>query len=225
MKKLLNKYVKFVAVLCSLLALSSTASFALAGESQEVHAGNPYLLINDVADVLFSDLALNRDKYREQPELLKTLVEEKLLIYINYKYAAYKVLGSALKKSKKEERLAFVDAFRTYLVTSYASVLTLYDDQKFNVEQPKEIAAKTKRVAVQVKVLQAGTEPINLNFKMLKNKKTGEWSTYDLVAEGVSMITTKQQEWQSTLRKKNGIQLLTKKLNKLASAKIEYKAE
>lgn len=224
MKVMLNNYIKYLGIIASLFLFSITSSFAQADESREVHADNPYLLIDDVADEIFSDLAVNKDKYRADPKLLKKLVEEKLLEHVNYKYAAYKVLGPALKKTKKEDRLAFVEAFRTYLITSYASVLTLYEDQKVNVEKPKSIDNKTKRVAVQVKILQPGVNPININFKLVKNKK-GEWFAYDLVAEGVSMITTKRQEWQSTLRKKNGIQLLTKKLNKLANAKIEYKAE
>lgn len=233
MKQRLNNYLKHLYIIVSLLVLSAGLSCAHA----EVRTDNPYLLITDVANELFDDLATNKERYREDPELLKALVENRLLPYINCRYASYKVLSKELKVMQKrakngkflpkdkEQIDAFVDAFCQYLITSYASVLTLYDDQKFSIEEIKDIDDKTKNVSVKVQILQTGTSPINLHFKLRKNGKEGTWSTYDLVAEGVSMITTKQNEWQSTLRKKNGIELLTKKLNKLANVKIEYKAE
>lgn len=220
MKQITTNYLKPFYILAALFVFSTMSSFV---QAKEINASNPYLLINDVADELFADLAANKESYRADPERLKGLVKDKLLTYINYQYAAYKVLGQALKKTSKEDRLAFVDAFRVYLITSYASVMTLYDDQKVSIEKPKAVSQKTRRVSVQVKILQAGAEPINLNFKLLKNKKTQKWATYDLVAEGVSMITTKQNEWQSILRKKDGVKELTQKLNELASVKIEYK--
>ena len=37
-----------------------------------------------------------------------------------------------------------------------------------------------------------GQAPIKLDFKWRKNSKTGEWQAYDMVAEGVSMVVTKQ---------------------------------
>ena len=45
-----------------------------------------------------------------------------------------------------------------------------------------------------------GQAPIKLDFKWRKNSKTGEWQAYDMVAEGVSMVVTKQNEWSGILR-------------------------
>ena len=39
----------------------------------------------------------------------------------------------------------------------------------------------------------SGQAPIKLDFKWRKNSKTGEWQAYDMVAEGVSMVVTKQK--------------------------------
>ncbi|MCI4123338.1 ABC transporter substrate-binding protein, partial [Dickeya dianthicola] len=52
-----------------------------------------------------------------------------------------------------------------------------------------------------------------------KNTKTGYWQAYDMIAEGVSMITTKQNEWASTLRQ-NGVDGLTKQLQASAQQPI-----
>jgi len=194
-------------------------------KTQKVDSSNPYLLISDVADVFFADLKSGQKKFRQNPELLKALVEKDLMTHIDYRYAAYKVLGQALRGSTEEERTHFVDAFRAYLVTTYASIMTLYQDQKVQVESPKTLAENATRANVQVVIQQPKSSPVNIDFKLKKNKKTGQWSPYDMSAEGVSMLTTKQNEWSAILSKKQGIVKLTKKLNVLAKMKIEYKEQ
>ena len=59
---------------------------------------------------------------------------------------------------------------------------------------------------------------------MAKNTVTGEWKAYDLIAEGVSMITTKQNEW-STILRQDGIDALTKQLNDLSNRNIDPNAK
>ncbi len=47
-----------------------------------------------------------------------------------------------------------------------------------------------------------GRPPVRLDFQWRKNSQTGNWQAYDMIAEGVSMITTKQNEWGTLLRTK-----------------------
>ncbi|KYP97578.1 ABC transporter substrate-binding protein, partial [Sodalis-like endosymbiont of Proechinophthirus fluctus] len=61
--------------------------------------------------------------------------------------------------------------------------------------------------------------PVRLDFQWRKNSVSGNWQSYDMIAEGVSMITTKQNEWASTLRTK-GIDGLTQQLQAIASQPI-----
>lgn len=56
-------------------------------------------------------------------------------------------------------------------------------------------------VAIRVTIIDNdGRPPVRLDFQWRKNTKTGYWQAYDMIAEGVSMITTKQNEWAATLR-------------------------
>ena len=64
-----------------------------------------------------------------------------------------------------------------------------------------------------------GQAPIKLDFKWRKNSKTGEWQAYDMVAEGVSMVVTKQNEWSGILRQQ-GIEALTAQIQKSAAARV-----
>ncbi len=56
-----------------------------------------------------------------------------------------------------------------------------------------------------------GRPPVRLDFQWRKTPQTGNWQACDMIAEGVSMITTKQNEWGTLLRTK-GIDGLTAQL-------------
>ena len=64
-----------------------------------------------------------------------------------------------------------------------------------------------------------GRPPVRLDFQWRKNSQTGHWQAYDMIAEGVSMITTKQNEWSDLLRTK-GIDGLTAQLKSISQQKI-----
>lgn len=76
----------------------------------------------------------------------------------------------------------FVKAFRAYLVTNYAQVLTQYTNQtiEFGPEMPLE---EDRRITtVKVEILDAPRPNIKLEFK-LRQEKSGEWKAFDMIAE------------------------------------------
>ena len=102
---------------------------------------------------------------------------------------------------------------------NYAQVLTAYTDQNIQIEPAKEVGDKNL-VSIRVNIMQNGGQaPIKLDFKWRKNSKTGEWQAYDMVAEGVSMVVTKQNEWSGILRQQ-GIDALTAQIQKSAAAPV-----
>ncbi|CAG21551.1 phospholipid-binding protein MlaC [Photobacterium profundum] len=199
------------------------ASLSLFASAATVDATNPYTMMGIVSQTTFDRLKAEQGKIQANPDYLRTVVKEELLPYINTRYAAYKVLGPQLKKTTKEQRNDFVDAFTDYLVASYAQVLTQYTNQDIKIEPPKAIPADRTIVSVRIDIVDSKRPPIRLDFKLRKNKKTNEWQGFDMVAEGVSMISTKQSEWSGQLRTK-GIDVVTQNLITLAAKPIRREA-
>jgi len=197
-----------------------TMSNPSGGTSVKVDKKNPDELIRTVADITFKRFANEQPEIRKSPNILKDIVREELLPYINYQYAAYKVLGKNFKKTTKEDRAAFVPVFRDYLVTSYAQVFTLYKQQEVRIEPPK--FGKKKNIAsVKAMVLESGRDPIEISFRIRKSKKTNEWKAYDMVAEGVSLLDSKQAELSSIIRQK-GLAFVTDMLKEKAQKDIVF---
>ncbi len=187
-----------VKIFISLIVFSSV----FAANASKIDKDNPYLMIREVAEITFNRFAREQAQIQKDPNILKTIVREELLPYIDYKYAAFKVIGSSnFKHTTKAERAAFVKIFRNYLVTQYAQVFTRYKKQKVLFEEPKDFRSK-KILAINTTIIEPGRDPINIAFKVRKNRKTNQWKAFDMVVEGISLLDSKQAELSSIIRQK-----------------------
>ena len=188
----------------------------------KVNQENPYSMIEEVAGLTFTRFANEQQNIRKNPNILKDIVREELMPYINYKYSAFKVIGKHLKKTTKQERNDFVPVFREYLVASYAQVFTLYDNQEVTFFSGKNFQNK-KIIAVKTQIIMPGRDNIDVAFKVRKNTKTNTWQAFDMVAEGVSLLDSKQAELGSIIRQK-GLPYVTELLRKKSNRNIVFKS-
>lgn len=180
---------------------------------------SPYVLMQQTADKLFSDIKANQGKIKSNPEYLRTIVRNDLMPHVHVKYAGQLVLGKSLSSASEAQREKFFDAFGQFIEQSYAQVLTQYSDQKVEIESEKPTDGKSI-VTIRVNVISANNAPpIKLDFKWRKNSRTGEWQAYDMAAENVSMVATKQNEWSGILRQQ-GIDTLTAQVAQSAKQPI-----
>ncbi|BFU59399.1 MULTISPECIES: phospholipid-binding protein MlaC [Rodentibacter] len=183
---------------------------------------SPYVLMQQASNKLFADIKNNQAKIKQNPNYLRTIVRNDLLPYIQVNYAGSLVLGSHFKSTTPEQREKFFKAFGDFIEQAYAQVLTAYSNQNIQIEPAKDVGDKNL-VSIRVNIIQTGgAAPIKLDFKWRKNSKTGEWQAYDMVAEGVSMVVTKQNEWSGILRKQ-GIEALTAQIQKSAAQPVTLK--
>jgi phospholipid transport system substrate-binding protein len=204
----------------AIVAVALFSSFSVTAKA--VDKKNPYAMIETVAKVTFKRFADEQTEIRKTPDILKNIVREELMPYVDYRYAALKVIGvKNYKQTTKQSRADFVTVFREYLVTSYAQVFTLYKQQKVEFE-PEKSFNKARVVAVRTSVLDPNRPPIDISFRVRKNKKTLEWKAYDMVAEGVSLLDSKQAELSGLIRQK-GLPYVTEMLKTKSDKEIVFK--
>lgn len=210
-----NKFLKGIVVGCLVSCSLVMTSISLAEEGKVVIARdqaeksiddtNPYKLIKTLADSTFLSIKLNKDKLSDAL-VAREIINVELLPYIDNKYASYKVIGANLKNTTEEQRVKFTDAFTKYIVATYADALKKYTSQTIEVEAEKPV--KDKIVAVKVFVKDAGKPDIEVIFKMRLNTQTKKWKAYDMVAEGISLLSAKQSELTGLIRQ-HGIDYVT----------------
>lgn len=182
------------------LALLVLSQHASASEAK-IDVSNPYNMLTQVSALTFDRMKQEKSTIEQNPSHLETIVKEEMLPYVDYKYAAYKVIGQHLNKTTKEQRSRFVDAFKTYLIASYAKAMTNYDDQEVKVDPGKKLSAKDKFATVNVLISSEKHDNIRLQFQTRKLKSGSEWRVYDMTAEGVSLLSTKKSELGGLIRK------------------------
>lgn len=199
--------------------LLSVVNVSFAAEDSK----NPYVTMNEAATKTFTRLNNEQEKIKANPENLRDVVRKELLPYVQTKYAGALVLGRYYQQATAAQRNAYFVAFENYIIQAYAQALSIYSGQKYKVEPEKALGNKDV-VSIRVTLEDGARAPVRLDFVWRKNGKTGDWKAYDMIVEGLSMITTKQNEWSSLLRQK-GIDALTQQLNTLANTPIKIEAK
>ncbi|GAB5381526.1 MAG: phospholipid-binding protein MlaC [Aliiglaciecola sp.] len=185
-------FANITAVLFLTLGMSAT-------QAQEIDKEDPYAMVQGVASVTFERIKNEKANIEADPEVLRTIMKEELLPYVDYKFSAFKVLGKYVRKTEKEKLQEFVMVFREYLVTTYAVAMGYYDDQTVEFE-PASDFEDDRNVTVRALVKDDDRPDIKIAFKVRKDRKTNQWKAYDMVAEGISMLSSKQSEFESILR-------------------------
>ncbi|WP_239953059.1 phospholipid-binding protein MlaC [Pantoea sp. Z09] len=199
-----------------MIAMLAVAPLAAANAADQT---NPYKLMDEAAAKTFTRLKNEQPKIKQNPNYLRDVVRQELLPYVQIKYAGALVLGRYYREATPAQREAYFSAFGDYLAQAYGQALALYHGQTYQI-QPEQPLGDAKIVAIRVTIVDPnGRPPVRLDFQWRKNSQTGNWQAYDMVAEGVSMITTKQNEWSDLLRTK-GIDGLTAQLKTYAAQPI-----
>lgn len=167
--------------------------FTSSAFSSEIVPTSPYVVLQSIGDKLFSRIAANQQEIKKFPALMQVIVEEELMPSIDYQYASYRILGKNLRDTTQEQRTKFIHAMRNHLAKTYATALMQYKNQQVLFETEKPVNDK-KIVAIKTQIIDPNKPTIDVVFKMRKNKQTGEWKAFDMVVEGISLLSSKKAE-------------------------------
>ncbi|WP_288500468.1 phospholipid-binding protein MlaC [uncultured Erwinia sp.] len=200
-------------LMVAMLVIAPVAANAAADQT------NPYKLMNEAAQKTFDRLKNEQPKIKQDPNYLRQIVREELLPYVQVKYAGALVLGRYYKEATPAQREAYFAAFSDYLTQAYGQALAMYNGQTYQIA-PEQPLGDANIIAIRVTIIDPnGRPPVRLDFQWRKNSVSGNWQVFDMIAEGVSMISTKQNEWSGVLRQQ-GIDGLTARLKSAANEPI-----
>ncbi|MEQ8428146.1 MAG: ABC transporter substrate-binding protein [Gammaproteobacteria bacterium] len=101
----------------------------------------------------------------------------------DFRSMSQSVLATNWKKATPEERQRFVEFFSQYLEETYRTKIESYSNQR--VEYVGE-TIRGQRAVVETLIVTDSNE-IPVNYKLKNNN--GEWYAYDVVIEGVSLVS------------------------------------
>lgn len=122
------------------------------------------------------------------------------------------VLGKLWKDASPAEKGAFKKEFQTLLIRTYSRAFIEFKEWsiRFLPINPEE---DQRKVMVKTEVLQPGLQPIAVNYRMLYTNK-GEWKVYDILIEGVSLVTNYRTSFKNEVERTGSLQEVINQLAK-----------
>jgi phospholipid transport system substrate-binding protein len=105
-----------------------------------------------------------------------------------------RTLGLNWNKFTPDQRKEFVELFKTILKDAYVDKITAYTNEQVNFT--KEVSLSEDTVEVQSGVVTKGGET-PINYRVMK--KENNWKVYDVVIEGVSLISNYRTQFREIL--------------------------
>ena len=141
---------------------------------------------NKAIDVLM-DKELPKESKRQK---LEELFEQNVDINWIGKF----VLGRYWRTASEEQQKEYLANYKTFLIKNYTSNLADFNDADFEVTkvEPEERGGQV----VTMSLKRPNAEDTVVSYTVRKNDK-GKYNVYDIVVEGVSMITTQRSEFSS----------------------------
>ena len=182
-------------------------------------AESPDELVKRTAEDVLAIVKADKDLQSGNQEKLVALAQEKILPNFNFDKVSRLVLGKNWSKASPEQKTGFQSEFKSLLLRTYATALSKYKNQTIEYA-PLRMADGAVNASVKTSILQPGGQPIAVNYS-LEKQADATWKVYDIVIEGVSLVTNYRGQFAQEIRQ-NGIDSLIKKLadkNKAAGIK------
>lgn len=194
---------------------------APASAQERITDENPHRMLQQIAERMLERIGTERAEIEANPSYLRDIMEQELLPYTDYRFAAAQVMGRNWRSLNDEQRHEFVDAFREYLITTYARVFTQYDENLHELQFGREDAYEGERVVtVRARLNQGDGPPIRLNFNLRRQTPESPWMAFDLEAENISLLSAQRSEIQAILRQ-HGFQGAVDLLRERAAVEID----
>jgi phospholipid transport system substrate-binding protein len=178
------------------------------GGAQAQDPRAPDVLVKSVTLETVELIAKDKEIKSGSRAKLIQLIDAKVLPHFNFSSMTALAMGQNWNKATPEQKKRLTEEFRTLLVRTYASALAAYSEQKFDF-RPLRAKPTDTDVTVQVRVLQAGTQPVPIDYSM--EKTAAGWKVYDVMVGGISLVANYRTEFANAVRA-SGIDGLIKDL-------------
>ncbi len=152
---------------------------------------------------------LQDDSFIKDFRKVNIFVEKVVDPFIDFNRVSALVLGKIWKKATKDEKRRFKHEFHTLLVRTYSRAFFEFKDWSVRY-LPLRLKADAKKTIVKTEILQPGIQPLAINYRMVLTK--GQWKAYDIVIEGVSLVTNYRTSIKNEIRKNGSLDAVIKQL-------------
>jgi len=169
---------------------------------------SPDALVRNITQEVISVVKQDKEIQSGNSRRIAELVDSKVLPHFNFMRMTQLAVAVNWRKATPEQQKLLTQEFRTLLVRTYSSALSMYRDQLIEIK-PLRARADDTEVTVRSEVKQRGAQLVTIDYDM--EKTTSGWKVFDVKVGGVSLITTYKEEFANQIRE-SGLDGLIKTL-------------
>jgi len=177
---------KILIILLILIFTSSIAFSALSPKEQ----------IKKTVDNIISILKDPKYKGEKNSHQRRTALRNEIGKVLDFEEMAKRSLGVYWKERTPQEKKEFVDLYKDLLIRSYSGKIESYTDEE--IIYTDERIENGKYAEVKTKIITKDKKEIPIDYKLYFNGK--EWKVYDLVIEGVSLVSNYRSQFNKIIR-------------------------
>ena len=163
-----------------------------------------------VREVVDEVLALLADESLEK-DARRTQIREAIAPHFDFEAMSRSILAVNWKKATPEQRSRFVELFKQRLENTYVTAMENYSGETVRYGKEK---VKGKRASVETFIVRPSGVETPVTYRL--RTKSDEWIAYDVIAEGVSLLSNYRSSYRSIVDKDGIDGLLAQMANKAA---------
>jgi phospholipid transport system substrate-binding protein len=176
-------------VLAGVFLLSSYVAAAIEGPQQ---------MVRSTADKVLAEVSARKAELEADPRLIYPLVETSVLPHFDFRRMSQSALGRFWRDATEAQRADVTREFREMLVRTYATALLGYSGQEIEY-LPVKAGTDADRVVVPTRLALGGAPPVPIDYRLRKGDDG--WKVYDVVIDGVSLITNYRSQFAGVVRR------------------------
>ena len=126
------------------------------------------------------------------------------------------MLGRFWKQATDDQKSRYLQQYGGFITNHYASRFSDYSSGSFKITGTKDDGNNEFTISMQIQSGESGGNPVLVDYKIRKTDKN--FRIFDIIVEGVSMITTQRSEFASVLSNNGMDYLITQLANKATIA-------
>ena len=181
-----------IAMLVLLLGLHAPTAMA-APDPQQAQA-----LVKDVTQRMLEVLRNEAGDSGSSVEQLRQKMDEIVAPNLDFITMTKLAVGRHWRQATDDQKRTLVTEFRELLIRTYAQALDEYNNQELEV-LPLRPSPHEDRVRVRTRVIQQDGPEIPVDYSLRYDD--GEWQVYDIVVDGISLVTNYRSTFASEIQR------------------------
>lgn len=178
---------KLLTLFIIVLFLNSGLAFAALSPKEQIK-----ITVDKVLNILKDPKYKGKDNTQKR----RTALRNEISKVFDFEEMSKRSLGIYWRERTPQEKKEFVELYKDLLERSYSGKIESYSDEKILYQDEK--IENYKYAEVKTKIITTDKKEIPIDYKLYFNGK--EWKVYDVVIEGVSLVSNYRSQFNKIIR-------------------------